>query len=222
MREHLDGLVGLGIRRLSMGVQSMHPDELALLERSHTPERVEQAVGDARAAGFASLNLDLIFGLPNQPLGRWQESVERVLALRPDHLSCYALSVEPGTALHYRVAKGHLPEPEPDVAAEQYEWTRERLAEAGYEHYEISNWARPGHECRHNLVYWRAQPYLGVGAGAHSFFVGRRFANVDAPNRYVETVRETVAERGARAGARGCDRSPRARPRAGRSSARTR
>ncbi len=196
VREHLDGLVGLGIRRLSMGVQSMHPDELALLERSHTPERVEQAVGDARAAGFASLNLDLIFGLPNQPLGRWQESVERVLALRPDHLSCYALGVEPGTALHYRVAKGHLPEPEPDVAAEQYEWTRERLAEAGFAHYEISNWARPGHECRHNLVYWRAQPYLGVGAGAHSFFGGRRFAVVDAPNRYVETVRETVAERG--------------------------
>lgn len=194
-RAHLQGLGALGIRRLSMGVQSMHEDELVLLERAHTPERVEQAVADARAAGFQSLNLDLIFGLPDQPLARWQHSVERVLALGPDHLSCYALSVEPGTPLHYRVAKGEIAEPDPDVAAEQYEWTRERLAEEGFGHYEISNWARPGHECRHNLVYWRAQPYLGVGAGAHSFFGGRRFAVVDAPNRYVETVRETLAER---------------------------
>ena len=192
---HLRGLAGLGIGRLSMGVQSMHPEELALLDRQHTPERVEQAVADARAAGFSSLNLDLIFGLPGQPLPRWQQSVERVLALGPDHLSCYALSVEPGTPLHYRVARGEIPEPDPDAAAEQYEWTRDRLGRAGYAHYEISNWARPGSECRHNLVYWRAEPYLGVGAGAHSYFRGRRFADVDAPSRYVEGVRETVAER---------------------------
>ncbi|MCY4640516.1 MAG: radical SAM family heme chaperone HemW [Chloroflexi bacterium] len=193
--EHLRGLADLGIGRLSMGVQSMHPEELALLDRQHTPERVEQAVADARAAGFSSLNLDLIFGLPEQPLARWQQSVERVLALGPDHLSCYALSVEPGTPLHYRVAKGEVPEPDPDDAAEQYEWVRDRLGRAGYAHYEISNWARPGSECRHNLVYWRAEPYLGVGAGAHSYFRGRRFADVDAPNRYVESVRETLAER---------------------------
>lgn len=195
VRDHLEGLAALGVDRLSMGVQSMHPDELALLDRQHTPERVEEAVGDARAAGFSSLNLDLIFGLPGQGLGRWQESVERVLALGPEHLSCYALSVEPGTPLHYRVAKGEVSEPDPDRAAEQYEWTRRRLAAAGYAHYEISNWARPGHECRHNLVYWRAEPYLGVGAGAHSYFRGRRFADVDAPNRYVESVRQTLAER---------------------------
>ncbi len=201
-RAHVQGLAALGIRRLSMGVQSMHEDELALLERAHTPQRVEQAVADARAAGFESLNLDLIFGLPDQPLARWQESVERVLALGPDHLSCYALSVEPGTPLHYRVGKGEIAEPDPDVAAEQYEWTRERLAAAGYGHYEISNWARPGHECRHNLVYWRAQPYLGVGAGAHSYFGGRRFAVVDAPNRYAEAVSETLAERRATGSAR--------------------
>jgi oxygen-independent coproporphyrinogen-3 oxidase len=201
-REHLQGLAALGIRRLSMGAQSMHEDELALLERAHTPERVEQAVADARAAGFESLNLDLIFGLPDQPLARWQESVERVLALEPDHLSCYALSVEPGTPLHYRVAKGEIAEPDPDVAAEQYEWTRERLAEEGFGHYEISNWARPGHECQHNLVYWRAESYLGVGAGAHSYFGGRRFAVVDAPNRYAETVRETLEERHASGSAR--------------------
>ncbi len=195
LRDHLHGLAEMGIRRLSMGVQSMHAEELTLLDRQHTPERVEQAVADAGAAGFGSLNLDLIFGLPDQPLDRWQASVERVLSLEPDHLSCYALSVEPGTPLHYRVAKGEIPAPDPDDAAEQYEWVRRRLAEGGYVHYEISNWARPGHECHHNLVYWRAEPYLGVGAGAHSYFRGRRFADVDAPNRYVEGVRETLAER---------------------------
>ncbi len=194
-REHLDGLRELGVNRLSMGAQSMHEDELALLERTHSPERVEQAMSDARAAGFDNINLDLIFGLIEQPFERWRETLERVLRMRPEHLSCYALTIEPGTALYYRVSKGDLPEPDPDVAADQYEWTRTRLAEAGYDQYEISNWARPGLACRHNLVYWRAEPYLGLGAGAHSMFAGRRFANVDAPNRYVDAIEETHAER---------------------------
>jgi len=193
--EHLVGMRELGINRLSMGVQSMHPEELELLERQHTPERVVEAVGAARAAGFDNLNLDLIFGLIEQPLGRWQETLERILEFSPEHLSCYALSVEPGTALYYRVQKGMLPEPDPDVAADQYEWTRERLREAGYRHYEISNWAQPGRECVHNLVYWHAEPYLGMGAGAHSFFAGQRFANLDAPNRYEEAVNATYEER---------------------------
>jgi oxygen-independent coproporphyrinogen III oxidase len=194
-REHLEGLRGLGVNRLSMGVQSMHPDELELLEREHTPERVVQAVQDARAAGFDNLNLDLIFGLIGQPLERWQATLEQVLTFRPEHLSCYALTVEPGTALYYRVQKGLLPEPDPDVAADQYEWTRARLARAGYEQYEISNWAQPGRACRHNLVYWHADPYLGMGAGAHSFFIGRRLANVDSPTRYVEAVNTSFEER---------------------------
>ena len=115
--------------------------------------------------------------------------------MEPQHLSCYALTVEPGTALHYRVAKGELAEPDPDTAADQYDWTRERLARAGYEHYELSNWARPGRECLHNRVYWRAQLYLGLGAGAHSLFAGQRFANVDAPHTYIEAVEESYEER---------------------------
>lgn len=193
--EHLRGLRALGVNRLSMGVQSMHADELELLERQHSPERVLQAVADARAAGFDNLNLDLIFGLIGQPLERWQQTVEQILALQPEHLSCYALTVEPGTALYYRVSKGLLPSPDPDVAADQYEWTRQRLAAAGYVQYEISNWAKPGRECRHNLVYWRAEPYLGFGAGAHSFFAGRRFANVDAPNQYEERVNASYEEK---------------------------
>ncbi|PKN82480.1 MAG: coproporphyrinogen III oxidase [Chloroflexi bacterium HGW-Chloroflexi-9] len=193
--EHLQGLRALGVNRLSMGVQSMHEDELKLLERQHSPERVAQAVADARAAGFENLNLDLIFGLIDQPLERWQQTLEHILEFEPEHLSCYALTVEPGTALFYQVSKGLLPAPDPDVAADQYEWTRERLAAAGYEQYEISNWAKPGRQCRHNLVYWRAEPYLGMGAGAHSFFAGRRFANVDAPNRYEELVNASYEER---------------------------
>ena len=201
-REHLEGLRGLGVNRLSMGVQSMHPDELELLEREHTPERVAQAVQDARAAGFENMNLDLIFGLIGHSLERWQSTLEQVLAFEPEHLSCYALTVEPGTALYYRVQKGLLDEPDPDVAADQYDWTRARLAEAGYGQYEISNWAKPGKACRHNLVYWRAEPYLGMGAGAHSFFIGRRMANVDSPTRYVEAVNESYEERQASSGGR--------------------
>jgi len=194
-REHLEGLRSIGVNRLSMGVQSMHPDELELLERQHSPERVVQAVQDARAAGFDNLNLDLIFGLIGQPVGRWQSTLEQVLSFEPEHLSCYALTVEPGTALYYRVQKGLLAAPDPDVAADQYDWTRSRLARSGYGQYEISNWAQPLRECRHNLVYWRAEPYLGMGAGAHSFFIGRRMANVDSPTRYVEAVNESFEER---------------------------
>ena len=193
--EHLTGLRGLGFNRLSIGVQSLHDDELRLLDRAHSAERAVEAVRAARAAGFDSLNLDFIFGLIGQPLARWRQTLERALELRPEHLSCYALTVEPGTALYYRVEKGDLPAPDPDVAATQYEWTRERLADAGYRHYEISNWAQPERECRHNLVYWRAEPYLGMGAGAHSLFAGQRFANVDAPNRYIEAVEASYEER---------------------------
>jgi len=193
--EYLRGLRGLGVNRLSIGVQSLHDDELQLLDRGHTAERAIEAMGAAREAGFDNLNLDFIFGLIDQPLERWQATLERAIALRPEHLSCYALTVEPGTALYYQVSKGLLPEPDPDVVAEQYDWTRARLAEAGYRQYEISNWALPGRECRHNLVYWHADPYLGFGAGAHSFFAGKRFANVDAPNRYSDAVNESFEER---------------------------
>lgn len=194
-REHLEGLRGAGINRLSMGVQSLHDDELQQLDRLHSAERAVAAFHDARAAGFDNVNLDLIYGLIGQPLERWQSTLERVIDLGPEHLSCYALTVEPGTALYYQVEKGQLPEPDPDVAADQYEWTCARLAEAGYRQYEISNWARPGRECRHNLVYWRAQSYLGLGAGAHSYFAGNRLANVDAPHRYVEAIDRSYEER---------------------------
>jgi oxygen-independent coproporphyrinogen-3 oxidase len=119
---------------------------------------------------------------------RWQQSLERAIGLGPEHLSLYALTVEEGTGLGFQVARGEVHAPDPDAAADQYEWTVERMDRAGYEHYEISNWAKPGRLCRHNLTYWRNRPYLGLGAGAHSFFQGVRFAVVAAPNRYIHAV----------------------------------
>ncbi|RLT27273.1 MAG: radical SAM family heme chaperone HemW [Chloroflexi bacterium] len=195
LQPHLEGMRHLGINRLSIGIQSLHDDELKLLDRLHDSTRALEAIESARNAGFDNMNLDFIFGLIGQPIERWQETLERAIALRPEHLSCYALTVEPGTALYYQVAKGMLPEPDQDVVADQYEWTRDRLAEAGYEHYELSNWALPDHACKHNLVYWHAEPYIGMGAGAHSFFAGQRFANIDAPNKYVDAVNATYEER---------------------------
>jgi len=199
---YLRGLRDLGFNRLSIGAQSFHDDELRSLDRLHSAEQTREAVRAARAAGFDNLSLDLIFGLPEQPAERWQASVEEALALEPDHLSLYALTVEPGTPLARDVARGRTPAPDPDAQADQYEWTCERMAAAGYEHYEISNWARPGRRCQHNLTYWRCREYLGLGAGAHSYFQGVRFADVASPARYVELVEQSWSERGADGAAR--------------------
>jgi oxygen-independent coproporphyrinogen-3 oxidase len=174
-----------GVNRLSLGVQSFLDDELRLLGRIHTADQAAAAVEAARRAGFENVGLDLIYGLPGQATTAWQFSLDRALALQPQHLSLYALSVEVGTPLAAAIARGHLPAPDPDLAAEMYEMATEINAAAGYRHYEISNWARTeGHCCRHNLIYWRNEPYLGLGAGAHSWRGGRRWANVTAPDEY--------------------------------------
>ena len=191
---YLRGLLDLGFNRLSLGVQSFHDDELRSLDRLHTAADAKQAYRAARAAGFKNVNLDLIFGLPEQPMDRWRESVEEALALKPDHLSLYALTVEEGTPLARDVAIGRTPPPDPDVQADQYEWTQDRLASAGYEQYEISNWALPGYRCRHNLTYWQCREYLGLGAGAHSYLNGVRFAGAASPGRYLSLVEESWRE----------------------------
>jgi oxygen-independent coproporphyrinogen-3 oxidase len=202
-RDYLRGLRSLGVDRLSLGVQSLHDDDLRWLDRLHSAADAVTAYRWAREAGFRSVNLDLIFGLPGQPLERWQKTLEGALALGPDHLSLYALTVEEGTKLAADIARGWTPPPDEDAQAAMYEWSRERLAVAGYEHYEISNWARPGHRSRHNLTYWEGRPYLGVGAGAHSFLTagdaGLRFADVYSPRQYVRRVEET-ARRGVQPG----------------------
>ncbi len=190
--EYLRGLRGMGFNRLSIGVQSFDDDELKSLDRIHSGDDARQAFASAREAGFENVNIDLIYGLPEQPIEKWQRTLEQALALRPDHLSMYALTVEDGTPLARDVARGRTPAPDPDTQADHYEWTQERMERAGYEHYEISNWARPGHRCKHNLIYWRNREYLGLGAGAHSFLDGLRFSTVLLPNRYIELVTESA------------------------------
>jgi oxygen-independent coproporphyrinogen-3 oxidase len=187
----LDGLHDIGFNRLSLGVQSFQDDELRLLGRIHSAAEAGEAYRAGQRAGFENVNLDLIYGLPGQTLVIWQRTLAEAIALRPEHLSLYALTLEEGTPMAADVTSGRLPAPDPDLAADMYLWAGEALAAAGYEHYEISNWALPGGRCRHNLVYWRNQPYLGLGAGAHSCLGGFRFAAVRGPREYIRRVSET-------------------------------
>lgn len=185
---YLEGLRQVGANRLSLGAQSFDPGELCLLGRSHRMADIYRAVAQARAEGFDSLNLDLIYGLPHQSLEAWKLSLGQALELSADHLALYCLTLEEDTPLGKAVARGELPPPDPDLAADMYLHAEERLLQAGYRHYELSNWAKPGKECRHNLVYWRNQPYLGFGAGAHSCFGGYRFANIPSPENYISRI----------------------------------
>ena len=184
----LRGFRAAGVNRLSLGVQSLDDGELGRLDRIHDAEAARRAFAEARAAGFDNVNLDLIFGLPYGSRESWGRTLEGAIGLGPEHLSLYALSVEEGTPLAASVSRGVERAPDGDEAADQYEDACARLGEAGYGQYEISNWALPGRECRHNLVYWRNEPYFGMGAGAHSCFGGRRFAVVRTPARYIELV----------------------------------
>lgn len=172
-----------GVNRISMGVQSAHDQELTLLNRLHTFEQAEQAVKLIRKAGFKNLNLDLIFGLPDQTMAAWQESVEAILALEPEHISMYALTLEEGTPLWQR--KDELNLVSSDDQADEYLWAVNRLAELGYEQYEVSNFAKEGYRSRHNRKYWLGQEYVGVGPSAHSDFGGRRYSYVRDLEGYI-------------------------------------
>jgi len=198
-RDSLERLREAGYNRISFGVQSAHPDDLRLLEREHDFLDVVQAVKWARQAGFDNLSLDLIFGVPGQPLARWQESVRRAVDLQPQHLSFYALSIEHGTPFLRWVERGLVGLPDDDLAAEQYEWAQGYLEEAGFRQYEISNWAREEggqlRTARHNLQYWRGLPYLGFGAGAHGYAAGFRTANVLGIQAYIERMKNGGAVR---------------------------
>ena len=178
-----------GVNRLSMGMQSACDRELACIHRPHSFEQTQAAVKAARDARFKNLNLDLIYGLPGQTTESWRTSVEEALALEPEHLSCYGLTVEAGTPLARRVAEGEVL-PDDDEQAGRYLWTVDRLAQAGYEQYEISNFARTGCQSRHNLKYWMGRPYIGLGAGAHSDFGGCRYSFVRDLEGYIRGVLE--------------------------------
>lgn len=178
-------LLEMGVNRLSIGVQSLDDNLLSLLGRRHTAIQAEAAYRLARGAGFQKINLDLMYGLPRQTMDQWRSTLERVLDLAPPHLSIYGLTLEKGTPLERHVRDGEMPEPDPDLAADMYDLAREQLESAGYHHYEISNWATPGQDCLHNMAYWLNQPYLGVGAGAHSYLSGHRFWTIKSPGQYV-------------------------------------
>ena len=196
-----------GINRLSLGVQSFDDAELAFLSRRHDSRLARAAVAQARAAGFDNLSLDLIFNLPRQPLEQWRFNIREALKLEPEHFSLYSLIVEPGTPLHQQVAGGLVPRPDDELAADMYAYAIETLGAAGYTHYEISNWARSGGEAAwqtpalasaHNLIYWRNQPYLGLGAGAYGTVWARpplspgpevwRWMNVKRPLTYIQRL----------------------------------
>jgi oxygen-independent coproporphyrinogen-3 oxidase len=190
---YLEGLRRAGVNRLSFGVQSADQTELALLERIHDFATVERVIAQSRQAGFTNLSVDLIYGLPDQGLDTWERSLRAVLALDTPHISLYCLTIEAGTPMERWLHNGRISTPDPDRAAEQYELACELLAAAGYEQYEISNWARPGYECRHNLAYWRDDEYLGLGAGAHGKAAGYRYALVRQPRVYIRRMSEEVS-----------------------------
>jgi oxygen-independent coproporphyrinogen-3 oxidase len=178
-----------GLTRLSLGAQTFNPELLRTLNRMHGPEAIGEAIAQAREAGIGEINIDLIYGLPGQTMADWQDTVEKALALGLPHHSLYPLSVESGTPLEALVNKGKL-NPADDVnTVEMYDWAKARLEAAGYHHYEIANFARPGHEARHNLVYWRNQPYVGLGMGAHSHYNGRRYGNPPTLHAYEARVK---------------------------------
>ena len=189
----------LGFTRVSFGMQSVVPHVLAVLDRVHSPGRPSRAVAEARAAGFAQVSLDLIYGTPGESTADWEASLDTALAADPDHISAYALIVEDGTRLASRIRRGELAMPDDDDLADKYLVAEERLTAAGYTAYEVSNWARrPDAVCRHKLAYWRSDDWWGIGPGAHSHVAGVRWWNVKHPQAYAARLDDRVSPAQAR------------------------
>ena len=194
----LGGLRRAGVNRLSFGVQSFHDHHLRTLGRIHSAAQAERALADAHTAGFANINLDLIFALPGQHVDEWAADLERACAQGTTHISAYNLTYEEGTAFHHWRAERRLVPLDEDSEFEMFQLTRRLLAERGFAAYEISNFAPDGLACRHNLNYWRGGDYLGVGAGAHSFERraslpwGRRWSNAKSPVAYLQRIAATA------------------------------
>jgi oxygen-independent coproporphyrinogen-3 oxidase len=190
---YLADIIKLGINRLSLGVQSLNDGELALLGRIHTTSEARDAVQFARNAGFTNLSLDLIYGLPGQTLKSWHRTLGEVIDLNPEHISLYPLTLEDDSPMRMAIERGEVPPIDPDLTADQYELAQDTLAAHGYLHYEISNWAKEGYECRHNLVYWHNLPYLGVGVAAHSYVDGHRLANTTDLDSYLNAFSRNLS-----------------------------
>ncbi|MCI0529334.1 MAG: radical SAM family heme chaperone HemW [Nitrospira sp.] len=177
-----------GVNRLSLGAQSFSDHELKLLGRNHTAEQTRRAVFTTREAGFTNINLDLIYALPGQSLDPWRFTLEEALALEPQHISFYGLTLEEGTSFYEFKESGRLTFPDEDEQSIQYETAQKLLMERGFEQYEVSNFSKPSYHCRHNLIYWSDEEYLGLGASAHSHLNGRRFANCFDPQAYIHHI----------------------------------
>jgi oxygen-independent coproporphyrinogen-3 oxidase len=182
--ELMEVYASAGVNRVSIGVQSLVPSVLASLGRHHQPENVVRAVESVRSAGINTFNLDLIYGAAGETLDEWRTTLQRALELEPPHVSAYALTVEAGTPLFDEPAR----HPDDDDLADKYELADDLLVAAGRQNYEVSNWAMPGHECRHNVLYWEQGDYLGFGSAAHSHAAGRRWWNLRTPERYIAAV----------------------------------
>lgn len=182
-----------GANRISMGAQSFDPADLAVLERIHSPEDIGPGVQIARDAGFEQVNLDLIFAIPGQTMGRWLDSLEKALSLGPEHLACYALTFEPNTVLTAKMQHGRITPCDEDLEADMLLAAHDRLTGQGFEHYEVSNYARPGCRCAHNVNYWRNESYLGIGPSAVSYLDGVRRKNVADWAKYTAMINETGA-----------------------------
>ena len=187
-QEKFAALKALGCNRISIGAQAFRDDDLRRLGRVHSAEDVERAFAAARSAGFANVSLDLIAAMPGVPEAHWHHSVERAVDLAPEHLSVYSLTIEEGTAFAARQRQGRLVAVPDDQQAHTLSWTAERLTAAGYEQYEVSNYARPGYRSRHNWGYWTGAEYLGVGLSAHSFIAGERFWNLRDLDGYLAAI----------------------------------
>lgn len=191
--EYLKSLIEEGFNRISFGLQTSNPTHLALMGRIHDHYQSIQAIHWAKQAGFTNINLDLIYGLPGQSLDEWKKTLEDGLRLTTQHFSLYALGIEEGTALHDWVGKGLVENPDPDLAAEMYELADRLLVADGFECYEISNYflsdKNIDYRCQHNLQYWRNQPYLGLGAGAHGYVDDMRYENVRVISEYINLIK---------------------------------
>ncbi|MGQ0811630.1 MAG: radical SAM family heme chaperone HemW [Nitrospiraceae bacterium] len=187
-RESLAQLFDAGFNRISLGVQSLHDKELIAIGRPAKSGTAQQALMDARSAGFTNINLDLIYGLLGQSLNSWRADVQRIVDLKPTHLSCYALTIESGTHLQRDVERDKTLEPDEELQIAMEQEGQALFAAAGFRRYEISNYARPGCECRHNLLYWTAGEYLGLGPSAQSYVQGDRFGNVDNLQTYTHML----------------------------------
>ena len=190
--EYLATLRSLSFNRLSMGIQSFDDAQLKAIGRRHTAERARQAVKDARTAGFENISIDLMFALPSSTSAQWQESIKQAIELRPTHISAYNLTYEEETPLYRALQQGKIEAVDEEENLKQFEILIEQLAAAGYRHYEISNFALPGYESRHNSSYWHDIPYLGCGAAAHSYNGESRSWNISDIKTYIESINNGV------------------------------